>query len=99
MPIKVIELSAAPERKIFRTPAVPEIQEVLDALKKATPKQALQVTMSTETELRFSKNRAGKATVAAKVFAAALKRRFSADGLPLTAYTPDGKTVYVVKEK
>jgi len=99
MPIKTIAASTAPARKITRTPTVPELSEVMEALKKMKPSDALEVTMCKDTEAHYSTSRDGKSRNAAKSLAAALKRKFVSATLPYTAYTPDGKLVIVVKEK
>ena len=98
MPVAIKAIANVPARKVFRNPAVPEINEVLEALKKMKPSDAIEVTLCKATEERYSKNREGKPTIPSKQLAASLKRKFVAEGLAYTCYASEGKVI-VVKEK
>jgi hypothetical protein len=100
MPIKVVLLKDVPERRITRTgKPIPEVVDLYEAVSKAKDNQAICLTLSAETLDRFSFNRKKERVDGVKAFIRMLNSKINKDALPLFAYSNDGETIYVVKEK
>lgn len=102
MGIQMVAIAEAPKRIISRGSPIPEVTEVMTALKGKDFKSAtsaIKVTLSPATITRLGLNKKKQAQNPARALAAALKRNFVNGGLDFTAYSPDGKDVIVIKQK
>jgi len=101
MPITKIAATAVPAKKSagFKSSPVPEVTEVLEAIKSLKPTESIKVELSAETTKRLSEKKTGKKQVPAKALVVLLRRKFKSLAISYTAYTNDNKEIFVVKDK
>ena len=98
MPLQVISASSLPAREA-KGAVIPEIQEVLNALKGMKDGTAIKVSLSTQTESRLGKDRNGKERNPLVSFSSALKRTFKSNGLSYDAYHNNNEKIVIVTKK